>query len=270
MENIIEVNDVAKVFGNERALSSVSFEVKRGEIFGFLGPSGAGKTTMIKILTGQLPQTAGKVKVFQTDVSILKEAAARKQFGVLTDNSGLYDRLSIEDNLLFYCDLYDVAKGKVDEVLDLVQLKEEKKKRVANLSKGMRQRVTLALCIIFIDYRPVNMGIMIAAFILSAVFYISLGTLIGLFAKTIMEASVYSFPVIGIFSVGSYIRFLSEQYPILKAAHYLPNIQLIDIATNVEAGHGLVEMLPAFAIILAWSALTIIVTVILFKHRMVD
>lgn len=144
MENIIEVNDVAKVFGNERALSSVSFEVKRGEIFGFLGPSGAGKTTMIKILTGQLPQTAGKVNVFQTDVSILKQATARKQFGVLTDNSGLYDRLSIEDNLLFYCDLYDVAKRKVDEVLDLVQLKEEKKKRVANLSKGMRQRVTLA------------------------------------------------------------------------------------------------------------------------------
>lgn len=252
MENIIEVNDVAKLFGNERALSSVSFEVKGGEIFGFLGPSGAGKTTMIKILTGQLSHTAGKVNVFQTDVSILKEAAARKQFGVLTDNSGLYDRLSIEDNLLFYCDLYDVAKGKVDEVLDLVQLKEEKKKRVANLSKGMRQRVTLALCIIFIDYRPENMGIMIAAFILSAVFYISLGTLIGLF------------------SVGSYIRFLSEQYPILKAAHYLPNIQLIDIATNVEAGHGLVEMLPAFGIILAWSVGTIIITVILFKRRMVD
>ena len=112
MENIIEVNDVAKVFGNERALSSVSFEVKRGEIFGFLGPSGAGKTTMIKILTGQLTHTAGTVNVFQADVSILKQAAARKQFGVLTDNSGLYDRLSIEDNLLFYCDLYDVAKEK--------------------------------------------------------------------------------------------------------------------------------------------------------------
>lgn len=130
--------------------------------------------------------------------------------------------------------------------------------------------ITLALCIMFIDYRPMNMGIISLGFILSAVFYISLGTLIGLFAKTIMEASVYSFPVIGLFSVGSYIRFLSEQYPILKAAHYLPNIQLIEIATKVEAGHGLVEMLPAFGIILAWSVGTIIITVILFKRRMVD
>src|SRR5699024_1002559 len=124
--------------------------------------------------------------------------------------------------------------------------------------------------IMFIEYRPMNMGIMIVSFILSAVFYISLGNLIGLFAKTIMEASVYSFPVIGIFSVGSYIRFLSEQYPILKAAHYLPNIQLIEIATKVEAGNTLLEMLPAFAIILVWSVVTIIVTVILFKRRMVD
>lgn len=144
MGNVIEIENLAKAFGNEHALTNVNFHVKKGEIFGFLGPSGAGKTTTIKILTGQMSYTRGSVQVFGEDVMQLKKSKNRKRFGVLTDNSGLYDKLSVEDNLLFYCELYDVPTKKVDEVLDVVQLKEEKKKRVAKLSKGMRQRVTLA------------------------------------------------------------------------------------------------------------------------------
>ena len=144
MGNMIEIENLAKTFGNEHALTNVNFDVKKGEIFGFLGPSGAGKTTTIKILTGQMSYTSGSVQVFGEDVIQLKKSKNRKRFGVLTDNSGLYDKLSIEDNLFFYCDLYDVPTNKVDEVLDVVQLREEKKKRVAKLSKGMRQRVTLA------------------------------------------------------------------------------------------------------------------------------
>ena len=144
MGNMVEIENLAKTFGNEHALTNVNFDVKKGENFGFLGPSGAGKTTTIKILTGQMSYTSGSVQVFGEDVIQLKKSKNRKRFGVLTDNSGLYDKLSIEDNLLFYCDLYDVPTNKVDEVLDVVQLREEKKKRVAKLSKGMRQRVTLA------------------------------------------------------------------------------------------------------------------------------
>lgn len=144
MGNMIEIENLAKTFGNEHALTNVNLDVKKGEIFGFLRPSGAGKTTTIKILTGQMSYTSGSVQVFGEDVIQLKKSKNRKRFGVLTDNSGLYDKLSIEDNLLFYCDLYDVPTNKVDEVLDVVQLREEKKKRVAKLSKGMRQRVTLA------------------------------------------------------------------------------------------------------------------------------
>src|SRR5699024_622113 len=106
--------------------------------------SGAGKTTTINILTGQMSYTSGSVPGFVEDVVQLKKSTNRKRFGVLTDNSGLYDKLSIEDSLLFYCDLYYVQTNKVDEVLGMVQLREEKKKRVAKLSKGMRQRVTLA------------------------------------------------------------------------------------------------------------------------------
>ncbi|WP_164669319.1 ABC transporter ATP-binding protein [Virgibacillus doumboii] len=144
MKNIIEMKSLAKVFGNERALEDVTFHVKKGEIFGFLGPSGAGKTTTIKILTGQLFPTDGEAHLFDIPASSLNKAGYYKKIGVLTDNSGLYHRLSIYDNLKLYCDLYDVPVSRINDVLDMVNLMEEQKKFVAKLSKGMLQRVTLA------------------------------------------------------------------------------------------------------------------------------
>ncbi|BAQ09736.1 ABC transporter [Bacillus sp. OxB-1] len=144
MEHIIEVNGLAKLFANQLAIESVDFQVEKGEIFGFLGPSGSGKTTTIKILTGQLHPTNGEAKVFGVPVGNMKKPEYRKRFGVLTDNSGLYGRLSIYDNLSLYCDLYGVPTARISEVLDIVNLNEDKKKRVSTLSKGMTQRVTLA------------------------------------------------------------------------------------------------------------------------------
>ncbi|WP_010098310.1 ABC transporter ATP-binding protein [Ornithinibacillus scapharcae] len=144
MENIIEVKNLAKVFGNQSALEDVNFQVKKGETFGFLGPSGSGKTTTIKILTGQLLQTSGDAEVFGVKNTALNTAAYRKRIGVLSDNSGLYQRLSIEENLKLYCDLYDVPRKRMEEVLDLVNLSGERKKVVSKLSKGMTQRVLLA------------------------------------------------------------------------------------------------------------------------------
>ncbi|WP_210471483.1 ABC transporter ATP-binding protein [Sporosarcina sp. 6E9] len=144
MENIIEVESLEKIFANQTALEDVNFHVKKGEIFGFLGPSGSGKTTTIKILTGQLNQTSGKATVFGEPVSEMKKGGARKKIGVLTDNSGLYSRLSIYDNLKLFCDLYEVPLKRIDEVLEIVNLENEKKKVVSKLSKGMLQRVILA------------------------------------------------------------------------------------------------------------------------------
>lgn len=144
MANIIEVENLEKMFRNEKVLHDVNFKVEKGEIFGFLGPSGAGKTTTIKILTGQLNPTAGEVKVFGETYRKLKQSTYQKRFGVLTDNSGLYERLTIYDNLKLYCSLYDVNTKRIDEVLGIVNLREEKSKKVVKLSKGMRQRVTLA------------------------------------------------------------------------------------------------------------------------------
>ncbi|MEI5906309.1 ABC transporter ATP-binding protein [Bacillus spongiae] len=148
MENVIEVQELVKSFDNNVALKNVSFEVKRGETFGFLGPSGSGKTTTIKLLTAQLYPTAGEVKVFGEPIHKLKDHTYMKRIGILTDNSGLYDRLSIYDNLALYCDLYDVNKARINEVLEAVNLTEETKKPVQKLSKGMKQRITLARAIL--------------------------------------------------------------------------------------------------------------------------
>lgn len=148
MENVIEVNKLVKSFENNIALKNVNFKVKKGETIGFLGPSGSGKTTTIKILTAQLHPTAGEVKVFGEPINKLKDPSYMKRIGILTDNSGLYDRLSIFDNLSLYCDLYEVDKSRINEVLEAVNLLNDKKKPIQKLSKGMKQRVTLARAIL--------------------------------------------------------------------------------------------------------------------------
>lgn len=148
MSNIIEVESLTKTFSDHEVLNDVNFEVKKGEIFGFLGPSGAGKTTTIKILTGQMNPTSGNVSVFGESYKKLKQSNYQKRFGVLTDNSGLYERLTIYDNLKLYCSLYGVPTTRIAEVLDIVNLTEEKSKKVSELSKGMKQRVTLARTIL--------------------------------------------------------------------------------------------------------------------------
>ncbi|MBK3496109.1 ABC transporter ATP-binding protein [Viridibacillus sp. YIM B01967] len=148
METIIEVSHLKKDFQNESAIRDVSFKIEKGEIFGFLGPSGSGKTTTIKILTAQLLASGGKVRIFNEDAKALKQPASRSRFGILTDNSGLYTRLSVEENLLLYSKLYNLPESSVKEALTFVNLYEERKKRISVLSKGMIQRVTLARAIL--------------------------------------------------------------------------------------------------------------------------
>ncbi|URN95847.1 MAG: ABC transporter ATP-binding protein [Candidatus Pristimantibacillus lignocellulolyticus] len=148
MEYQIEVNQLTKAFAHKSALNGVSFQINRGEIFGLLGPSGSGKTTMVKILTSQLVHTSGSVNVFGSDVGNLQNSQQMKRIGILTDNSGLYDRLTVYDNLELFCNLYDVDVKRIEEVLQEVNLIQDKKTIVKQLSKGMKQRVTLARAIL--------------------------------------------------------------------------------------------------------------------------
>lgn len=147
MTAAIDVQHIGKKFNDFVALEDVSFSIRKGEIFGFLGPSGSGKTTMIKILTAQLEQTIGQASIFGVPVKQMNESANKERFGILTDNSGLYKRLTVEENLLLYSRLYQLPPTAVDEALQFVNLQAARKKKVSTLSKGMMQRVTLARAI---------------------------------------------------------------------------------------------------------------------------
>lgn len=146
--NIISVQNIQKAFASNQALKDVSFDIPKGEIFGFLGPSGSGKTTLLKILTAQLDPTSGGAAVLGKPAKLMQKSEQKQRFGILTDTSGLYERLTIEENLDVFRRLYDLPKSSIDKVLNFVNLNADRKKRVSVLSKGMRQRVTLACAII--------------------------------------------------------------------------------------------------------------------------
>lgn len=147
MNTVVSVQHLKKTFQKEAALQDVSFSIQKGEIFGFLGPSGSGKTTTIKILTAQIVKTSGNISLFGQPAENMKQQQNRQRVGILSDNSGLYTRLSIEENLQLYCELYQLPATAIKEALDFVNLYTERKKKVSQLSKGMIQRVTLARAI---------------------------------------------------------------------------------------------------------------------------
>ncbi|ALC85955.1 ABC transporter [Bacillus sp. FJAT-22090] len=120
------------------------------------------------------------------------------------------------------------------------------------------------------EYNPTNITLVAIAIIISAVFYIAVGTLLGLIAKSVMESSVLVLPVIGIFSLGSFVTVWAEKYPILKLAEYMPSVQLIELATLVEEGAKFSDVLSNLGIISLWAVLFIVLTVIVYRKRMVD
>ena len=140
---MITVEKITKRFGNKTALNQIQFNVDKGEIFGFLGPSGAGKTTLINILTGQLKADEGTKQLLGKDTKDLTpEDLAR--IGLVGDSSGYYEKLSLEKNLIVYAKIYGLPNSRVDEVLEQVGLLESKKTIAEELSTGMRQRMFLA------------------------------------------------------------------------------------------------------------------------------
>ncbi|KHF38026.1 ABC transporter ATP-binding protein [Halalkalibacter okhensis] len=140
---VINVEHLSKAFKNETALKDLNFSVRSGEIFGFLGPSGSGKTTTIKILTGQLTQTSGKAIVLGKPVEQINESIY-EQVGIVTDNSGLYERMTVYSNMKFFANILGVGKERIDFLLKRVGLLEHKDKIANKLSKGMAQRLVLA------------------------------------------------------------------------------------------------------------------------------
>ena len=140
---MITVEKITKRVGNKIALNQIQFNVDKGEIFGFLGPSGAGKTTLINILTGQLKADEGTTQLLGKDTKDLTPEDLA-HIGLVGDSSGYYEKLSLEKNLIVYAKIYGLPNSRVDEVLEQVGLLESKKTIAEKLSTGMRQRMFLA------------------------------------------------------------------------------------------------------------------------------
>lgn len=143
----IEVKDISKSYGEQKALDAVSFSVNKGEIVGFLGPNGAGKSTLMKILTTYLSADEGTASVNGHDVAE-QQKAVQKSVGYLPEHNPLYLDLYVREYLSFNADVYKIKKSRIDEVIALTGLTPESHKKIGELSKGYRQRVGLATALL--------------------------------------------------------------------------------------------------------------------------
>ena len=146
----ILVQNVTKLYGEQKALDNISFEVKTGEIVGFLGPNGAGKSTMMKIITGFIPASSGQVLVNSLEVGT-NNLEIRKRIGYLPENNPLYPEMYVREYLGFVASIYKTGipgKKLIDNIIEVTGLAPEQKKKIGSLSKGYRQRVGLAQALI--------------------------------------------------------------------------------------------------------------------------
>jgi len=142
----IDAQHLVRRFGQVVAVNDVSFQVRKGEIFGFLGPNGSGKTTVIKMLTGLLPLSAGDANVLGLNVREDPEGV-RERIGYMSQRFSLYDDLTVTENLLFYGRIYGLApdrlKRRMDEIIQLNSLQPYLNRLAAQLSGGWKQRLAL-------------------------------------------------------------------------------------------------------------------------------
>ena len=146
-DTILSLEHISKQFKTEMALKDISVSMKPGEILGFLGPSGAGKTTTIKIVTGQLRQTSGEAYILGQDSRRFTNELY-SQIGIVTDASGVYERMSVYENLRYFARILNVRQERIEEILKRVGLWEHRKKPASKLSKGQGQRLVLARAVL--------------------------------------------------------------------------------------------------------------------------
>ncbi len=145
----IEVEQITKVYGNQRAVDSISFSARPGRVLGFLGPNGAGKSTTMKILSCFIPQTSGKANICGFDVTD-NPMEVRHHIGYLPEHNPLYLDMYVKESLNFIAGIHKVQNKtqRISEVIELVGLGLEQHKKIGALSKGFRQRVGLAQAIL--------------------------------------------------------------------------------------------------------------------------
>lgn len=148
-ENImsIEVQQLSKYYGVQKALNEISFSIGKGEIVGFLGPNGAGKSTLMKILTTYLAPTEGSATLNGFDVGT-SGMEVKRSVGYLPENNPLYPDLYVKEYLEFQCNIHGSKRSRIKEVIDLVGLADHQSKKIVHLSKGYKQRVGLAAALL--------------------------------------------------------------------------------------------------------------------------
>lgn len=146
----IKVKNVTKIYGKQKALDNVSFEIKPGEIVGLLGPNGAGKSTMMKILTCFIPPSSGEVFVKGFDI-FDQSIEVRRRIGYLPENNPLYTDMYVKEYLEFIAGIHKLgsqSKNRIKKIIDITGLGLEQNKKIGALSKGYKQRVGLAQALI--------------------------------------------------------------------------------------------------------------------------
>ena len=142
-EIVLEVRGITKIYGTRTAVNNASFDIKAGEIYGLIGKNGAGKTTIIKIITGLCKATSGEVYICNEDVQ--SSVKALRYVGAIIENPELYGYMSGMDNLKYFAGLYkNISKNKIDEIVSLVGMDNRINDKVKTYSLGMKQRVGIA------------------------------------------------------------------------------------------------------------------------------
>lgn len=149
METIITINSLKKNFGNVNAVNGISLDIKKGEMFGLVGPDGAGKTSTIRILCGLSNLSGGSINILGFNVS-KKKKSVQKSIGYLSQRFSLYGDLSIDENIKFFADIHDVKdySSRRDELLNFTRLTPFRDRLAENLSGGMKQKLALACALI--------------------------------------------------------------------------------------------------------------------------
>ncbi len=146
-QNVIETQELTKVYGEQIAVDRLNLKINAGEVFGFLGPNGAGKTTTLLMLLGLSEPTSGKAWVCGFDPT-REPLKVKRLAGYLAENVGFYDDMNAEQNMLFISRLNEIpddrARKKIQELLKIVDLEADPKKKVGEYSRGMRQRLGIA------------------------------------------------------------------------------------------------------------------------------
>jgi ABC-2 type transport system ATP-binding protein len=147
---VLKLSGVSRRFGDRLAVDDVSFDVRAGEIFGLLGPNGAGKTTILRMMAGLIPPTSGEVHIDGQPLAQGGGVAFRKRIGFLTETPGLWESLTVTDNLLTYARLFNVPGpgAAVDAALRRFDLFDRRSDRAVFLSKGMKQKLALARALV--------------------------------------------------------------------------------------------------------------------------